>query len=83
MIVAITEQIIGDKVGWFTAAFLSRETGRSTLEQLEHDYHVKGKFIHVIRNPFDNIATMALRLLSLRLGEHAEKVRIQTEHDLN
>ncbi|KAJ7372498.1 hypothetical protein OS493_019007 [Desmophyllum pertusum] len=70
-----TLKILGDKVGWFTAALLSRETGRSTLELLEYEYHVKGKFIHVIRNPFDNIATMALRLLSLRLGEHAEKVR--------
>lgn len=43
---------------------------------MEHDYNMKAKFIHVIRNPFDNISTMAMRLISgLRTAEHTEKVR--------
>ena len=66
---------MGDKVGWFTSAWLSRETGRSLLKQMEDDYNVKAKFIHVIRNPFDNIATMAMRMISgLRTAEHTGKV---------
>ena len=70
-----TQQILGDKVGWFTANFASTESGRALLKELEDDYHVKAKFIHVIRNPFDNISTWALRLVALRLGEHAGKVK--------
>ena len=69
-----TWQILGDKVGWFTARYLAMESGRSLLEQIEDDYNVKAKFIHVIRNPFDNIATIAMRLLGLRTGEHTQKV---------
>lgn len=51
------------------------ESGRSLLKQIEDDYNVKAKFIHVIRNPFDNIATIAMRLLGLRTGEQTHKVR--------
>ena len=69
------KQILGDKVGWFTASYLSKESGRSLLKQMEVDYNVKAKFIHVVRNPFDNIATMAMRLISgLRTAEHTGKV---------
>lgn len=50
------------------------ESGRSLLKQIEDDYNVKAKFIHVIRNPFDNIATIAMRLLGLRTGQHIQKV---------
>ncbi|XP_078364494.1 uncharacterized protein LOC144648921 [Oculina patagonica] len=77
-----TLKILGDKVGWFTARFTSKETGRSLLKQLEDDYHVKAKFVHVIRNPFDNIATMAMRLINgLRLEEHTEKHNITKQID--
>lgn len=69
-----TWQILGDKVGWFTARYLAIESGRSLLKQIEDDYNVKAKFIHVIRNPFDNIATIAMRLLGLRTGQHIQKV---------
>ena len=68
-------QILGDKVGWFTARYLAMESGRSLLKQIEADYNLKAKFIHVIRNPFDNIATMAMRLVGLRTGQHTEKVK--------
>ena len=61
-------------MGWFTAAYLATESGRSLLEQIEDDYSLKAKFIHVIRNPFDNIATIAMRLLGLRTVEHTQKV---------
>ena len=75
---------MGDKVGWFTAAAVSKETGRSVLKQMEDDYHVKAKFIHVIRNPFDNIATIAMRLIpGLRLEKHTEKVRMNQNEYIN
>lgn len=50
---------------------------------MEDDYNIKAKFIHVIRNPFDNIATMAMRLISgLRTAEHTEKVSAITSSKL-
>jgi len=76
-----TLKILGDKVGWFTAAYLAKESGRSLLKQIEDDYNLKAKFIHVIRNPFDNIATLAMRLLGLRTGEHTQKHNISKEID--
>ena len=56
---------------------LSKETGRSLLKQMEDDYNIKTKFIHVVRNPFDNTATMAMRLISgLRTAEHTGMVSV-------
>lgn len=69
-------KILGDKLGWFTASHLSTEVGRDLLKQLEDKFNVRAKFIHVVRNPFDNISTMALRLRGLRTGEHTKKVHI-------
>ncbi|XP_078363619.1 uncharacterized protein LOC144647794 isoform X1 [Oculina patagonica] len=77
-----TLKVLGDKVGWFTASHLARETGRSYLKELEDNYNVKAKFIHVIRNPFDNIATMAMRLIKdLRTEQHSEKQNISKQLD--
>lgn len=76
-----TLKILGDKIGWFTAAYLAMESGRSLLKQIEDDYNVKAKFIHVIRNPFDNIATIAMRLLGLRTGEQTHKHNISKQID--
>lgn len=67
-------------MGWFTASHLSTEVGRDLLKQLEDKFNVRAKIIHVVRNPFDNISTMALRLKGLRTGEHTKKVsRVQHE----
>lgn len=67
-------------MGWFTASHLSTEVGRDLLKQLEDKFNVRAKIIHVVRNPFDNISTMALRLRGLRTGEHTKKVsRVQHE----
>ena len=43
---------------------------------LEKESGAKVKFIHVVRNPFDNIATMTLehRRIKARGGEHEVKV---------
>lgn len=46
------------------------------VRRLEKETGTNVKFIHVIRNPFDNIATMVLqhRQIKGRDGEHEVKV---------
>jgi len=51
--------VIGDKRGWAsTTRFLKNP---SPFEQLNKTIKLDIKFIHVIRNPYDNITTMYLR----------------------
>ena len=55
-------QIIGDKKGGKTTLLLHRSTKYwSLLQEIQEKVHIPIKFIHTIRNPFDNIATMLLR----------------------
>ena len=46
------------------------------VHRLEKTAGVKVRIIHVVRNPFDNIATMVLRnqKVRARYGEHKVKV---------
>ena len=46
------------------------------IHLLEKTAGAKVRIIHVVRNPFDNIATMVLRnkKIKARYGEHKEKV---------
>lgn len=52
-------RVIGDKHGQFTAVKLAANP--ELLDRLQELLEVPIKFIHVVRNPFDNIATIALR----------------------
>ncbi|MDY7020341.1 MAG: sulfotransferase [Cyanobacteriota bacterium] len=54
-----TIRVIGDKHGQFTVCHLANDP--KLLQKLREVVKVPVKFIHVVRNPFDNIATMALR----------------------
>ncbi|XP_028417037.1 uncharacterized protein LOC114541286 [Dendronephthya gigantea] len=55
-------KIIGDKKGGKTTVLLQRsEKYWSFLQEIQETVHIPIKFIHTIRNPFDNIATMLLR----------------------
>jgi len=47
------------------------------LEEINQAVQIPMKFIHVIRNPFDNIATLLLRSLNSRdtVRKEEEKVR--------
>ena len=49
------------------------------VRRLEKESGAKVKFIHVVRNPFDNIATMTLqhRKIKGREGEHEIKVSVR------
>ena len=60
-------QVIGDKKGAGTARNLANDL--TTLNKLQETVGIPVKFIHVIRNPFDNIATQMLRVLKVR--DHA------------
>ena len=46
---------------------------------LEKASGAKVKFVHVVRNPFDNIATMTLRHKDIRArgGQHKRKVLLE------
>lgn len=54
-------QVIGDKKAAQASGILINPEGIDSIKKLEQKLGVQVKFIHVIRNPFDNIATMALR----------------------
>ena len=54
-------QVIGDKKAAQASRILLETEGMESLKKLEKKLGVQLKFIHVIRNPFDNIATMTLR----------------------
>ncbi|KAJ7375665.1 hypothetical protein OS493_039738 [Desmophyllum pertusum] len=53
-------QVMGDKTAWDTAVML-RQKGTDAIYEMERKLGVKVKFLHVVRNPFDNIATFVLR----------------------
>ena len=59
-------QVIGDKKGTSTSYLLRRAGSIQVLEQIQSALKTPLKFIHVIRNPFDNIATQLLRRLNSR-----------------
>ena len=68
--------MIGDKSGAFTAGAMLKEDAVESVHLLEKVSGSKVKFVHVIRNPFDNLATMTLEEASVkkRNGEHKAKV---------
>ena len=59
-------QVIGDKKGTATSRLLLSAGNIQVLEEMQGALRVPLKFIHVIRNPFDNIATKLLRRLDSR-----------------
>ena len=69
--------MIGDKSGAFTAFAMRHRNAVDAVHLLEKTAGAKVKFVHVVRNPFDNIATMVLRIRTIkeRYGEHTLKVR--------
>ena len=58
--------MIGDKKGGNTAEILQHERGMNDLQEIMDTVGVPLKFIHIVRNPFDNIATLSLRELKER-----------------
>ena len=54
-------QVIGDKKAAHASKIAREAEGVKALKDLEKKLGLQLKFIHVVRNPFDNIATMTLR----------------------
>jgi len=69
-------EVIGDKSGAFTAFSMNRRNAVAPVQLLEETSGAKVKFVHVVRNPFDNIATMVLQHkdIKARYGDHEVKV---------
>ena len=63
-----------------------KDDATDAVRRLEKESGAKVKFIHVVRNPFDNIATMTLqhKEIKARGGDHEVKVlRELTINSLN
>ncbi|EDO31672.1 predicted protein [Nematostella vectensis] len=76
-------KVIGDKHGPATTLWLTmRIYGRPTFEQIKAKVNAKVKFIHVIRNPFDNISTMLIRTKKLRHDIERSKGKINDTESL-
>ena len=56
--------------------FLNQLGNLSILEEISQVVQVPVKFIHVHRNPFDNIATMMLRATESRDAVREDGVRV-------
>ena len=75
-------QVIGDKKGTSTTRHLinflnASSTTPNRFAALKNAIGVPVKFIHLVRNPFDNIATMTLRAAHPRLRKKAKKDNLQ------
>lgn len=71
-------KVIGDKKGGTTSMLLANPKNMESLEKIGQIVQIPMKFIHVTRNPFDNIATIMLRRKSSR-----EKVRADGAEKVN
>jgi len=75
-------QVIGDKKAAQASRILLETEGMESLKKLEKKLGAQLKFIHVIRNPFDNIATMTLRRADVKKrGQENLKVNYSSELD--
>ena len=70
-------KVIGDKQGGNTALALALLGTLNVLEEIHQVIQVPMKFIHVHRNPFDNIATMMLRAIGSRDAVRKEGVTVR------
>jgi len=69
-----------------TTNLLVKSENMKALKQLQQDLRISFKFIHVVRNPYDNIATMLLRSLHKRpdadLGEKVTRYYTVSRPDM-
>ena len=68
--------MIGDKKAAQASTILLQSEEREHLRDLERKLGTKLKFIHVVRNPFDNIATLALRKAKLKKNEVQDNLEV-------
>lgn len=73
-------KVIGDKTAWDTAVML-RLRGTNAIYEMEEKLGVKVKFIHVVRNPFDNIATFVLRHRDIQARNADPNIKVSYTND--
>ena len=66
-------QVIGAKKGGKTTKQLAKQNSLETLKQIKNNIGIPIKFLHVVRNPFDNIATMLLVAMKQRRAIGTDK----------
>ncbi|MEO1619060.1 MAG: sulfotransferase [Planctomycetota bacterium] len=71
---AMQPAVYGDKKGDWTARHLSGQS--HLIGDLQTRFGTPGKFIFVVRHPFDNIST-----LSLRVGRRYDQLRIESANE--
>ncbi len=76
LLIYFSFKVIGDKQGGNTALALSQLGSLDVLEEIHRVVKVPMKFIHVHRNPFDNIATMVLRATGSRSAVREEGIKV-------
>ena len=69
-------KVIGDKKGGKTSKILIDPSNMRKLEVISQLVQVPMKFIHVVRNPFDNISTMTLRKAHQRNAARREGFKV-------
>ena len=75
-----TLRIIGDKKGGLTTRRIGRQP--ELLRKVQKSLGNATKFVHVIRNPFDNITTMAMRTSSTLFNETFHYFQLCNNNDL-
>ncbi|XP_031566439.1 uncharacterized protein LOC116301507 [Actinia tenebrosa] len=63
-----TLKVIGAKKGGKTTRLLAKKKRMEVMEKIMKTVKIPFKFLHVVRNPYDNIATMLLRTKHKRVS---------------
>lgn len=58
-----------------------RLKGTAAIYEMEEKLGVKVKFIHVVRNPFDNIATFVLRHRDIQARNADPSIKVSYSND--
>ena len=75
-------QVIGDKQGPLTVKVLEyHSNGKYLLSQMKQATKIPFKFIHVVRNPFDIVATQVLRDMSWRISNKERERFFQNQYN--
>ena len=68
---------MGDKKGGKTTRQILKKENQQALKEIQRVLNIPVKFVHVVRNPYDNIATMLLRAVHKRNeADKGAKVKI-------
>lgn len=72
-------QVIGDKKGGKTSEFLSGKQWQNLSKELLDEVNLPVRLIHIVRNPYDNIATRTFKSLDMSTEEvKASKTKVYT-----